>query len=131
MDPRDKPIIITRAEANLRPPKRPPARVDHHPGVIVHCTAGQRPHDLANALARWWLAQVKHQRADGWDDIGYHFGVTPQGEVLEGRGRNVRGAHAGKGKGYNRFLGIVVQGRGAELLEPERAAIEWPMQGAA
>lgn len=141
------PTLITRAGANLRPPNKPPQRLfQGHPGVVIHCTAGHRPRDLAEALLRWRNAQHFHQApphwievadpktgkprrknlgGNGWADIGYHFGVTPSGEVLEGRGWLVRGAHSGKGHGRNRCLGIVVQGDGSTLAEPEQQAIEW------
>lgn len=62
----------------------------------------------------------------GWSDVGYHYGVAPIGEILEGRvdskRRLPRGAH---GKGHNRWLGVVVFGRGTELTHEEKAAIEW------
>jgi hypothetical protein len=111
--------VITRAFANLRPPSRA-SRVDVHPGVVVHCTGGVRPADLDESLKRWRVCQDAHQRGNGWSDIGYHFGVTPDGHILTGRGWNVRGAHA---KGHNRWLGVVVLGKGTDITDDEQAAI--------
>jgi hypothetical protein len=136
--------VITRAVSKLAPPRAAARRVDAHPGIVVHCTGGVRPSSLEEAIKRWRVCHHGHTapqkfvkvevrsangivRVDrrnvggnGWTDIGYHFGVTPAGEILEGRGWNVLGAHA---KGHNACLGIVVLGRGTELSDPEAAAL--------
>ena len=114
-------IVIRREHANLHAAARPLVRIDHHPGMVIHCTGGQRPTDLDHALSRWRIAQLSHQRERGWSDIGYHYGVTPDGQILEGRGFGVLGAHA---KHHNRWLGVVVLGKGVELLPDEELAIE-------
>lgn len=111
--------MISRKASGLLPPTRHPVRIDLHPGIVVHCTGGQRPPDHEHALQRWRVAQTTHQLGNGWSDIGYHFGVTPEGVVLEGRGWHVLGAHA---KGRNRWLGVVFLGKGLELTDAEQAA---------
>jgi len=111
--------IIPRASVPL-PPRPSLAHVDVHPGIIIHCTAGHRPATKGSALEKWLRVWEWHTMGNGWHDIGYHFGVTPDGRILEGRGWGVRGAHA---KGYNRWIGIVVQGKGLEMTAEEKAAI--------
>lgn len=47
--------------------------------VFLHCSASDRPaHDDVEVLRRWHLAR-------GWRDIGYHFVITQDGKVHEGR----------------------------------------------
>lgn len=116
------PRFITREHAKLRPPTRAPAAAHGSPGIIFHCTAGRRPADDDDALAAWRAAQVTHQQGNGWSDIGYHFGIAPSGAILEGRGWDTLGAHA---KDHNRCIGVVVQGKGVDLTEYERATIDW------
>jgi len=114
-------IVISRDACGLRPAKHELEHVRPHPGIIIHCTGGQRPASLEHAMKRWRIVQLSHQRERGWADIGYHFGVTPDGQVLEGRGFGVLGAHA---KGHNRLLGVVVLGKGTEITPAEERAIE-------
>lgn len=113
-------IFVTRSTCRLRPCGRTPVHIDKHPGMVIHCTGGMRPTSRTHALQRWRIAQVSHMDGNGWADIGYHFAVTPDGEVLEGRGWGVRGAHAAK---YNRWLGVVLFGVGEEMSEGEKAGI--------
>ncbi len=61
--------------------------------VIVHHTAG------SNALTDW-AAEVRsiwyyHTASNGWDDVGYHWLIDPNGVIYEGRagGDGVLGAH--------------------------------------
>lgn len=52
--------------------------------------------------------QDLHMDQNGWGDIGYSFAVGGDGEIYEGRGWNVVGAHA---PGYNsKSVGIVFIG---------------------
>lgn len=57
---------------------------------IVHCSAST--HGDVKEIRRW------HQ-ARGWQDIGYHFVIRPDGEVEVGRMLHEMGAHC---EGYNR-----------------------------
>src|SRR5262249_48824442 len=116
------PTLVTRTLAGLRPPLRSPISITHSPGVVLHCTAGRRPVDDRDALAAWRATQATHQQGNGWSDIGYSFGITPRGVILEGRGWDRRGAHT---QGHNHCLGIVVQGKGLELTLEEQVAIDW------
>ncbi|HEU5161582.1 MAG TPA: N-acetylmuramoyl-L-alanine amidase [Thermoanaerobaculia bacterium] len=61
--------------------------------VIVHHTAG------SNTLTDW-AAEVRniwyyHTGSNGWDDVGYHWLIDPNGVIYEGRagGHGVIGAH--------------------------------------
>lgn len=113
-------VLYPRDLAKLRPAKGPVVHVERHPGIVVHCTGGQRPETLEHALVRWRVAQRYHQDARGWSDVGYHFAVSPFGDIIEGRGWGVRGAHA---VGYNRWLGVVLFGKGGEMAAAEKVGI--------
>jgi hypothetical protein len=138
-------MIITRSAARLRPTRGKLEHVKTHPGMIVHCTGGSvRPRSTEHALERWRIAQWGHiapkqwvevtdengkvrrvnKGGKGWSEVGYNFAITPQGDVLEGRGWHARGAHAGTGKGHNRWLGVVLFGRGTDITEDEQVAIQ-------
>ncbi len=59
--------------------------------LIVHHSAG------VNSSSDW-AAVVRgiwdyHVNSNGWDDVGYNWLVDPNGELYEGRGDDVRGAH--------------------------------------
>lgn len=46
--------------------------------------------------------------ASGWDDIGYNFIVGEDGNVYEGRGWDIVGAHAGVNTYNQQSLGIII-----------------------
>ncbi|HDS09581.1 MAG TPA: N-acetylmuramoyl-L-alanine amidase [Firmicutes bacterium] len=49
-----------------------------------------------------------HTKARGWNDIGYHFLISPGGKIYEGRNIAFQGAHV---EGYNQGnIGIAVIG---------------------
>lgn len=59
--------------------------------LIVHHSAG------ANTSSDW-AAVVRsiwdyHVNSNGWDDIGYHWLIDPNGVLYEGRGNDLLGAH--------------------------------------
>lgn len=52
--------------------------------------------------------QAYHMKDLGWDDIGYNFGIGADGNIYEGRGLGLVGAHA---KNWNsKSLGIMFIG---------------------
>jgi N-acetyl-anhydromuramyl-L-alanine amidase AmpD len=67
--------------------------------VVVHCTASPDSADhIGVDEVRMWHKQR------GWSDVGYHWIVTKQGEVQQGRVEDIAGAHA---YGYNsKSIGI-------------------------
>lgn len=52
----------------------------------------------------------KMHKAKGWADVGYHLIIQPDGEVQQGRGLNVIGAHVEASNTGN--IGICLIGRG-------------------
>ncbi|NBC08643.1 MAG: T9SS type A sorting domain-containing protein [Bacteroidetes bacterium] len=65
-----------------------PTSVTH---LIVHHSAGTNE-------ANDWAAVVRsiwdfHVNVRGWDDIGYNWLIDPNGNLYQGRGDNIRGAH--------------------------------------
>lgn len=59
----------------------------HH--TVTPTTSGGSYEKLLRAI------QTYHQDTRGWCDVGYHFLVTSDGSVWEGRPVNKRGAHVG------------------------------------
>ncbi len=54
-----------------------------------------------------------HVGVNGWNDIGYHYVITKDGEIQPGRAEHLQGAHARTGRDFNRnpfSLGVVFVG---------------------
>lgn len=140
------PVWIPRKVAGL-PPLPSLTRVAEHPGVVVHCTGGSsRPTSRREALERVRVIQHSHtapkrlvevpdpkrpgrtktvnKGGRGWRYGGYGFVVLPTGEIVEMRGWGIVGAHAASGDGYNRWLGVVVLGRGVSMTPDEQHGLE-------
>lgn len=56
--------------------------------IIVHCTATPEGKDFTVRQIRDW-----HVKGNGWRDIGYHFVVYRNGDVMPGRPIAQPGAH--------------------------------------
>ena len=70
--------------------------------IVIHCTASAFGKDLSVDDIR------KMHKAQGWSDIGYHYVVTLDGKVHEGRDVDIIGAHVG---GHNsNSIGVVYVG---------------------
>ena len=71
--------------------------------LVVHCSDTPNGRETtAEDIHRWHLE-------NGWDGIGYHYVVTPAGDVANGRPKYWQGAHADP---YNHeSLGICLIGR--------------------
>lgn len=89
--------IYTRVEVGLRPPKAAPYYVaptgrigyfNHYDGAAVIPSL-----TLDQAIAHWHVAQNYHMNTNGWNDIGYNYGISMGGHILEGRGLVAVGAH--------------------------------------
>jgi flagellar hook assembly protein FlgD len=95
--------------------------------AIVHHTAGTNSYTAAQAAAIVRGIQRYHVLGNGWDDIGYNFLVSKQGQIFEGRAggvhRTVIGAHA---RGFNTgSTGVALLGTysGVALPSAGRAAL--------
>ena len=80
--------------------------------IIVHCTATPEGRDVSvNEIRRW------HVEDRNWSDIGYHWVVTLNGTLEEGRPEYRNGAHA---KGFNKnSIGVCYVGGVDENLDPK------------
>ncbi|MBI4803521.1 MAG: N-acetylmuramoyl-L-alanine amidase [Elusimicrobia bacterium] len=89
----DVPFAVIRREAwAAAPPKEPYIR--HAPRLFtLHHTAGRYPKNYGEAVSEIQFIQDYHQNGRGWIDIGYHFLIDPQGNILEGRPMHAVGAH--------------------------------------
>lgn len=71
----------------LSPPS-PPTSVTH---LIVHHSAGFSNYpDYRWVVSYYWDL---HVNTNGWSDIGYNWLIDPNGQVYQGRGSGVLGAH--------------------------------------
>ncbi len=87
-----RPAILTRATWGSLPPRDRPE--DLQPTkVAVH-------HSCVPRASRWQGAstirgiQRYHMDIRGWNDIGYHYLIGPDGSIHQGRPEGIRGAHA-------------------------------------
>jgi len=70
--------------------------------IILHCTASK------NGIRYDIIDIDRDHKSRGWDSVGYHLVIQPDGECQRGRSLNVQGAHV---KGANReTLGIALVG---------------------
>lgn len=92
--------------------------------IFLHCTATREGQDVdAATIKRWHLAQ-------GWNDIGYHFVIRPDGTIEIGRDESIPGSHV---KGFNTgSIGVVyvggldAQGKAKDTrTDAQKAAMQW------
>jgi len=80
--------------------------------IIVHCTATPEGRDVSVDEIRRW-----HVEDRNWSDIGYHWVITLNGTLEEGRPEYRNGAHA---KGFNKnSIGVCYVGGVDENLDPK------------
>lgn len=60
--------------------------------IVVHCSATRPSMDVGAADIRKW------HKAQGWEDVGYHWVIRRNGKLEKGRAENLVGSHV---KGYN------------------------------
>ncbi len=88
--------------------------------IVLHCSDSDNPnHDNAETI-RKWHTERGFTGPDGVsgneDDIGYHFVITKDGKVHEGRPVSEVGAHV---EGHNKeSIGICLTGRTKSLFTP-------------
>lgn len=116
--------FYSRADWGARPYKGTPTYVppSDRKRFVAHYSTGQ---ELGVEDCAQWVRNIQkfHQDGRGWDDIGYNFLVCKHGDVWEGRGWTVQGAHA---PGANRDgYGVCFLGNddpGVEDVTPEARA---------
>jgi N-acetylmuramoyl-L-alanine amidase len=89
---------VTRAEWGARPPQSTSYMGDNVPYVFIHHTAGAECNTTSACMSQMRGIQNYHMDSNGWADIGYSFLMGGDGNLYEGRGFNVQGAHT---SGYN------------------------------
>jgi len=91
--PNNAPFAVVRRETwKAAPPKEP--YTQHSPKMFtLHHTQAHFPKNYDEAVQEMQFIQDYHQNGRGWIDIGYHFLISPQGDIFEGRPVNVVGAH--------------------------------------
>lgn len=76
-------------------------------GLVVHYNGGPTNLDsLADCVAYWKKVRRDHRRGNGWDDLGYSFGVAVDGSVFEGRGLNRYQAAQGTTSGNSNYYSV-------------------------
>lgn len=105
-------IAATDAESDVCYIK--PARSVH--SVFIHCSAADSPeHDDISVIRAWHLER-------GWNDVGYHYFITKNGTVQQGRATELTpAAQRGHNKGS---IAICLHGKRAEgFTEAQFAAL--------
>jgi len=78
--------------------------------IIVHCSATPEGRHVTVDTIRGW-----HVNERGWSDIGYHYIIYLDGEIVEGRPLKRQGAHV---SGHNKgSIGICYVGGVDERME--------------
>ncbi|XP_071507724.1 peptidoglycan-recognition protein SC2-like [Diadema antillarum] len=76
--------------------------------ALVHHTAGSQCYTQTSCESAVRGIQDYHMDSNGWWDIGYNFLIGGDGNVYEGRGWDIKGAHAGSYNSYS--IGISLMG---------------------
>jgi len=87
--------------------------------IVVHCSYTPPSMDIGvDTIIDW------HVYENGWDDIGYHYVITRDGEIEEGRPLHIAGAHV---RGHNdHTVGVCLVGGMAEDEQtPESNFTHW------
>ncbi|XP_014208939.1 peptidoglycan-recognition protein SC2-like [Copidosoma floridanum] len=102
--------IIKRVAWGAQPATDSPRhlKVQPAPYAIISHTATQSCYNKAKCILNVRVIQTFHIEAKGWLDVGYNFLVGGDGNVYEGRGWDMAGAHT---HNYNnRSIGIAFVG---------------------
>ncbi|XP_055905697.1 peptidoglycan-recognition protein SC2-like [Eupeodes corollae] len=76
--------------------------------VVIHHSAGAYCNTTEKCKEQMRNMQSYHMNTLGWDDIGYNFGIGADGNIYEGRGFGIQGAHASSWNGKS--IGIMFIG---------------------
>jgi len=87
--------------------------------IVVHCSYTPPSMDIGAETIRDW-----HVDDNGWDDIGYHYVITRNGEIEPGRPVGIAGAHV---RGHNdHTIGVcLIGGMTEDDDEPESNFTHW------
>lgn len=108
-------LVIPRAEWGARNPNKV-CGSSHEPyRMSIHHTAG--PNGDGDSEARMRQIQAFHIDSRGWCDVGYHFVVSQDGQIYQGRSNEERtGAHVGGQNTGN--IGISLMGNFQQFAVP-------------
>jgi N-acetylmuramoyl-L-alanine amidase len=114
--------IITRLEWGARARRGRPAQ--HTPKAIaIHHTSAPTARQF-NGPSTIRGIQTYHMDHNGWDDIGYHYLIAPDGTIFAGRPENSIGAHVANHNTGN--VGVCLIGdfeHGERVSVAQRAAL--------
>jgi len=96
-----RPNIISRSSWGARAASSQSA-LQRPTTLVIHHTAGTK-----GGVEQVRGIQRYHQQDNGWSDIGYHFLVSPAGEIFEGRPENVQGAHVAGANSYSMGISAI------------------------
>ncbi len=99
--------LVRRAQWGAAPPKEPYTPIKQY-FFTLHHTQGHYPRSYGDSVTEMQFIQDYHQHAKGWNDIGYHFLIDPEGRIFEGRPIGVQGAHVLRHNPGN--IGISIMG---------------------
>ncbi|XP_001603488.1 peptidoglycan-recognition protein SC2-like [Nasonia vitripennis] len=102
--------IISRSQWGAQPATDKPRhlKVQPAPLAIISHTGTQSCYNEAKCILSVRVIQTFHIEAKGWVDVGYNFLIGGDGNVYEGRGWDMAGAHT---HNYNnRSIGIAFVG---------------------
>ncbi|CAH1116247.1 unnamed protein product [Phaedon cochleariae] len=103
------PSMISREKWNASAPVSvKPLSLNPPPFIVVHHSATQSCETEAACRKLVKSIQIYHIVDNQWEDIGYNFLIGGDGQVYEGRGWGIHGAHVKKYN--NRSLGICLLG---------------------
>lgn len=86
--------IISKTQWGGKAPRIKTIAHDHLGYIVIHHSAGAYCNAIDSCKQQMINMQAYHMNDLGWDDIGYNFGIGADGNIYEGRGFGLVGAHA-------------------------------------
>lgn len=113
--------IVTRQYWKAKPRRGVP--VPHVPRKItVHHTSAPTAAAYKGAVTIQGI-QRYHMDTNGWDDIGYHYLIAPDGTVFEGRPPETIGAHVANKNTGNVGVCCIGDFEKADTMTPDQRAV--------
>lgn len=124
---RRAPRVVSRASWGARAPRC--GYGNHRPNrITIHHTVTPT-HDSMSAPARVRQIQAFHQQGNGWCDIGYHYLISRDGRIFQGRPQTKLGSHVGNNNTGNvgiSLLGNFETGRPSDAqLRATAQLVDW------